>query len=240
MTPPLLLIHGGACNARHFTAWADFFARRGFDCVVPDLPGHGADDADRLATVSLSDYLAAMRAEVARLAAPPIVIGHSMGGLVAQMLAAVEPCRALVCVASAPPWMLAPQLRALPYLLPLMPAILRGLPISPAEATARELFFHDLPAGEREKLIPSLGAESGRAFREMIFGLARLPASRFSGPVLCLSGARDRVVSPGISKAIAEYYSADYEIFDAGHWLIAESAVDRIAARVLHWIERRV
>jgi hypothetical protein len=67
-----------------------------------------------------------------------------------------------------------------------------------------------------------------------------LPGSRFAGPVLCLSGAGDRIISQAASRAIAREYGADHKVFDAGHWLIAASAATRIAGHALEWIERRL
>ncbi len=238
MKPPILLIHGAFGNSSHFAGWADFFGQRGFNCIAPDLPGHSAVDANRLGSLTISDYLAALRGEIVRLSSPPIVIGHSMGGLLAQQLATLHPCRAIVCVASTPPWMLTPQLGTLPFLISMMPAIVCGQPIRPSESAFRYLLLHDLPEEEQEALLPTLGGESGRAFRAMMFGLARLPNSRFIGPVLCLSGGGDRIISRAASTAIAREYGAEHKVFDAGHWLIAASAVTRVAGHALGWIER--
>jgi len=164
-----------------------------------------------------------------------------MGGLLAQQLAATAPCTALICVASAPPWILVPQLPALPFLARQMPAILAGRPIRPDEGTLRRLALHDLPEPEQYELVPTFGAESGQAFRTMLLGSARIPGRQFQGPVLCLSGSEDRVISNRISKVIARYYSARHETFaKRGHWLIASSAQDEIVTTIVRWLEKHV
>jgi hypothetical protein len=84
-------------------------------------------------------------------------------------LAVTAPCTALICVASAPPWILVPQLGALPFLARQMPAILAGRPIRPDEGTLRRLALHDLPEPEQYELVPTFGAESGQAFRTTWF-----------------------------------------------------------------------
>ena len=235
---PILLIHGVFGHSRHFSAWVELLSQGGFECHAPSLPGHAPSDTSALASLTLNDYLAALQNEITRLSAPPIIIGHSMGGLLAQQLAATLPCQALVCVASAPPWILTLQMRALPFILPLMPSILSGRPIRPSEATLRNLALHDLPEKEQRDLLPTFGAESGRACRAMLLGFARLRANRFGGPVLCVSGNQDRVISNRTSKAIASYYGARHEVFLArGHWLIASSAAREVAGRVLRWLE---
>src|SRR5215470_2812950 len=171
--PPVLFIHGAFSNAGHFDPWVERFARAGFECHVPSLPGHGPSDPRALASLGMEDYLAALEREVAKLSAPPILVGHSMGGLLAQQLASKGRCRALICVASAPPWMLVSPPSSLPYFLPVLPATLAGQPIRAPEATLRALVVHHLPESEQRALLPTFGAESGRAYRAMIFGTAR-------------------------------------------------------------------
>jgi pimeloyl-ACP methyl ester carboxylesterase len=189
--------------------------------------------------LTLSDYLAALRAEVARLGAAPILVGHSMGGLLAQQLAASGPCRALVCIASAPPWCLIPPLRSVRFLLPAFPAILFGWTIPHSEWALRNLALTKLPESEQRELVRTLGAESGRAFRAMWFGLARLPGPRFTGPVLCLSGRDDRIVADRTSRALARSYDARHVTFEqSGHWLIAASAQGDVAGTVMRWLEK--
>jgi pimeloyl-ACP methyl ester carboxylesterase len=237
MMPPVLFIHGAFSKPAHIASWQERFAAAGHRCHAPALPGHGSGDQSVLRAATLADYLATLRTVLEGLGEPPVIVGHSMGGLLAQQLAASAPCRALVLVASAPPWMLTAQLRALPHLLPMMPAILAGRPLRPPGETLRQLVLHDLAVAEQAELLPTFGAESGRAYRAMILGLARLPAKPFSGPTLCLSGNRDRIISRGMSAAISRLHRAEHVAFDRGHWLIAPSAADEVAGRTLQWLE---
>ena len=237
MPRTLLLIHGAFSNPGHFAGWARLFGDAGFDCRVPALPDHDPEDTRRVAGCTMETYLAHLRSEVEELPEPPVLIGHSMGGLLAQQLASVGPCAALVCVASAPPWMLTAQARALPHLLPLMPRILGGRAFRPPDRSLRALALHDLSEAERAALAPSFVHESGKAYRQMILGAARLPGRRFRGPVLCVSGGEDRIISRRTSKRIARRYRAQHVIFpERGHWLIAESARDAVAGRILRWL----
>src|ERR1051325_11141003 len=130
--PPILLVHGAFSSAADLSAWKGFFAGEGFEVVAPTLPAHGRSDPAALRPLSLPDYLKALLAVRNRMTEAPVIIGHSMGGLLAQQLAAAAPCRALGCVASAPPGMLPAQLRALPYLAPLFPTIMAGRPVRPS------------------------------------------------------------------------------------------------------------
>jgi pimeloyl-ACP methyl ester carboxylesterase len=234
---PIIFIHGAFSAHRHFAGWSEYFSRAGFECHSLSLPAHPTANADELTSLGLGDYLAALKNQLPKLAEPPIIVGHSMGGLLAQHLAATVPCRALVCVASAPPWMLSIQPRTLRSVLPVLPAILAAQPFALSPAMIRYLAAHDLPESEQQELVASFVPESGRAIRGMIFGLARLPRKSFEGPVLCLSGRKDRMISNRDTHAVARFYGARHEVFDRGHWLIAPSAQQEVAGSVLRWLK---
>ncbi len=236
--PSIIIMHGAFSRASHCDAIAAHFKTAGFDCHVPSLPGHDPSDPLMLSRLSLKDYLVALDRIRLVLPTAPILIGHSMGGLLAQHLAATGPCAALVCLASAPPGMLPAQLRALPYLAPLFPRILAGRSIHPPAATFRYLALHDLPMGEQNDLVSTLGAESGRAYRSMIMGTSRVRASDVRCPVLCVSGGEDRIISRRIARRVAAYYRADHHVLqDRGHWLLARAGLERVAQLVLEWLD---
>jgi pimeloyl-ACP methyl ester carboxylesterase len=79
--PGLVLIHGGAAHARWWDHVAPLLAAT-YHVVALDLSGHG--DSGRRDVYSLQDWAAEVMAVVADgFTAPPVVIGHSMGGMVA-------------------------------------------------------------------------------------------------------------------------------------------------------------
>jgi len=89
--PPLLLVHGWCCDQAYFAPQFEHFAERGHRVVAVDLRGHGQSDKphQRYAMQDFADDLAWMcqRLELAK----PVVVGHSMGGIVAFDLAARYP-----------------------------------------------------------------------------------------------------------------------------------------------------
>src|SRR5262244_3975112 len=98
--PSVILVHGAANSARVWTFWQGELARRGWSSHAVDLRGHGASAPAELGTTRMADYADDVVALARSLRQPPILVGWSMGGLVAMMAAAA--CRARACVGLAP------------------------------------------------------------------------------------------------------------------------------------------
>ena len=106
----LLMIHGAGHDHRIWHDVAAALTRLGYRVFVPDLPGHGQSTGpvirgiEQLAdwTLALSDHLELN----------PVLIGHSMGSLIALHAAALQPERlsALVLMGSVAPMPVAPAL----------------------------------------------------------------------------------------------------------------------------------
>jgi pimeloyl-ACP methyl ester carboxylesterase len=205
------------------------------------LPGRDPTNNDVLACTGIEDCYHVALDAYDRLDEPPIVIGHSMGGLLTQKIAATRRPRAVMLLASIPPGILWPQPKALPHLFPLLPAILAGKPFLPSDKTMREVPLNTLPKAEQDELIPRLFRDSGSVFREMSLGAPsrRVTASDVTCPVLCVSAGSDRNVAQWISRCIAERYNAEHQVHPGlPHWIIAESALDEDAPPVLGWLEK--
>lgn len=88
--PPIVMVHGWTCDHTHFAPQREHFAKR-HEVVSVDLRGHGkSDKPEQSYTIrAFADDLAWMCGKLGF--EKPIVIGHSMGGMVALELAASYP-----------------------------------------------------------------------------------------------------------------------------------------------------
>lgn len=241
MRPPILFIHALFGHAGVFEPWVRHFEAAGYECHAPSLPGRDPTDLATLRGLTMQDNLDAVLTVREGLGAPPIVVGHSMGGLLAQQVAARTPCAALVCLASVPPGVLWPQLRSLPQLARVLPSILAGRAFLPAERIMRAAITNDLTDDEHRRVNAQFVPDSGRAFRSMIFGLNRVPRGAVRCPVLCVSGGADRNVAARTSRRIAKRYHATHRAIPGkGHWIIAGSGVAEIAPVVTNWLQAEV
>lgn len=97
--PPLVFLHGWSCRASHFAPQVEHF-RRSNRAVAIDLRGHGNSAAGD-APITLAQFARDVVAISGALSLDrPILVGHSMGGMVALGAAAMFPVRGVVLVDS--------------------------------------------------------------------------------------------------------------------------------------------
>lgn len=239
MRPPLLFVHGAFSQAAHFAPWLGYFRDSGFRATAISLPGHAPSDPEALKRLTLADYVDAVASAVSGFEQPPVVVGQSMGGLLAMSVAARRQIAGLVVIAAPMPGGLPARPGALRYLLPFVPRVLAGLPVEVPAETVRALVTHDLSAAESDEIIAEGGMESGRVLRRLAIGASRVTLSAIRCPMLCLGGGDDRFVPPTAASRIAAATGAELVVFAGhGHWLIAGSLTGTVAATVRDWLVR--
>nr|WP_090278842.1 alpha/beta hydrolase [Mycolicibacterium komanii]CRL74507.1 alpha/beta hydrolase fold protein [Mycolicibacterium komanii] len=239
--PPILFLHSVFGTPELYTPWLEFFRATGYECHVATMPGRNPTDREVLSASGVVEFFETALSAYDSLGTPAVVVGHSIGGLLGQKLAAVRDVRALVLLASTPAGILWPQLRSLPHLVPILPAVLAGRPFLPSARTMRAVPLSTLPAAEQGELIPRLVPDSGKAFRALTLGTPSVRVDRRAVrcPVLVVSGGSDRNVAPWISRRIAKRYGAEHQVHpNMPHWIIAESGLQRVAPPVLEWLQR--
>lgn len=240
---PLLFVHGaytGAwCWAEHFLPW---FAARGHSCYALSLSGHGGTHRRApLDTFGIDDYVADIAAVVARLPAPPVLIGHSMGGLVVQKYLERDKAPAAVLLASVPPHGLMGSAFGLvfrkPSLLRELNSLMNGG--QPELDSLREALFHQ-PVDEAALLryYRLSQPESHRAIWDMTwFNLPR-PPFMHRPPMLVLGAEHDHLIPPDQVRMTAATYGTVAEIFPSmGHGLMLEQDWQQVATRIDAWLE---
>ena len=247
---PVVMIHGAFCGGWAFESWRAVFTARGYDAHTPDLRHHdgNGEPPQALGQTSMLDYVEDLEDYLDGLDDDPILIGHSMGGLLAQMLAARRNVRALVLLAPSAPWGVLP---ATPFEYASANALyLAGdfwnRRLWPTHWIAAANALDNVPEDERQAVLDRFVPESGLATFEIMhwpFDLRRatqIDPREITCPILCITGARDRVNSPGTVRSVATRYRgrARYEELEGhSHWLIGEPGWEKIAKLSLDWLD---
>jgi pimeloyl-ACP methyl ester carboxylesterase len=242
---PLLFIHGAWhaawCWNEHFL---DFFAARGFRAAAVSLRGYGASTlSQRLNSVSIVDYLDDLRSVVGMLDAEPVLVGHSLGGLLVQKYLESHRAPAAVLLASYPPQRMlrmAIAFRAVrmhPWLTIRANLVGTTADLVNTPRLAREkLFCAGTPPATVESCAARMQPVSGRA----VGVLLRVQTSRVTTPILVLDGDSDATLTKEEVRATARAYGAHAEFFpNMGHNLMLEPGWQEVAERIHAWLAAR-
>ncbi|MEM8574413.1 MAG: alpha/beta hydrolase [Pseudomonadota bacterium] len=249
MTETIVMVHGVNCGGWCFDPFQTVFAARGYKCLAPDFIGHGADKAngiEKLTGIGIADYRAQMRDIVAALPSKPILIGHSMGAVIAQQLAAEGLATRLVLVSPAARAGILPssdpEKQLGRDLMSLGPFWTKAF--DPNFEIARKISLNRLSPEKQRQVFDAFGPESGQALFELFFWMfdstaaTAVDTEAVQCPVLTLSGTDDRVVSLATAKATAGSYpgSPFWVLNDHAHMLLVEDGADEIAGRIADWL----
>ena len=252
--PPVLLLTG--TNAAEWTmerVRASFEAA-GYPCHsltyrYHDLPT-GAERDSKLTGLSIADYVEDARRAIQEIGAAPVVVGHSLGGVIAQLLAAEGAISAGILLNS---------------------SVMNGvLATTAGERDLGKLFisagaFWDHALGQDLELLATyglntlpdalqrdiharLGTESGRVLFEFVFWMfdahqtTLVDPARVTCPLLFVSGTEDKAVATETARAMAgRYETAEFLTVDgACHYLQFDDTWPETARKVLDWLSRSV
>jgi len=259
---PVVFVHGLWIHSSSWSPWVDLFREAGYDPIAPGWPGDGATVAETRANpeqlagkgiAEVTDHYAGI---IAGLEQPPVVIGHSFGGLIAQKLLGQGLARAAVAIDPG-------QIKGVK---PLPFAQLRsGFPVlgKPGNAkravslTAKQFrygFGNAIDAAESDALyeqftIPGPGRplfEAAAAnFRSSSPAKVDV-ANATRGPLLFVSGGRDHTVPDVVTRAAYKLYAKSPAVTelrqfpDRGHSLVLDHGWREVADVVREWVETKV
>jgi non-heme chloroperoxidase len=239
---PLLFIHGAYtaawCWEEHFLP---FFAEAGYASYAVSLSGHGASRGRKhLDSLAIIDYAKDMREVAKTLPSPPALIGHSMGGFVAQKYLERHSAPATVLMSSVPPQGLMASAVGIMFSKPALMTDLNNLMGGSGASmeTLREALFHQpIAVEDLARYYKKSQRESHRAIWDMtLFNLPR-PLSVGKAPLLVLGAEFDHLIPVSLVEMTARSYGVKAEIFAGmGHGLMLERDWKKPAQRILDWL----
>jgi pimeloyl-ACP methyl ester carboxylesterase len=243
---PLLFVHGTGhaawCWDENFLP---YFAENGFSAHAVSLRGHGASaGGEKLKWSSVNDYVADVFQTASALTKMPIVIGHSLGGLVVAKYLEKHDAPAGILVAPSPsegmfrsglkiqwrnPWLMTKVTLKQDY------AVMFSTP----SLAKKFLFSADADDEKIASYAARFGKESYRAALEMIYNLPN--PRKIKAPLLVVGAEDDALIAPELIEKTARVLYADCRIFPAmAHDLMLERGWRDVAGFVLDWLKKKI
>jgi len=257
MTKTILFIHGAWVTPACWEQFVPFFEAKGYRCLAPAWPGKDRPveairaDPSPLAGLGIGEIVDHYAGIISGLDEPPILIGHSYGGLFTQVLLDRGLGAAGIVIDSAPPkgiWAFEPTaVRSLLTVLVQWPwrKVVRWKYANFRYAFVHTLSDADAHAAYDRHVVP----ETVRVFFQSAIALLSPGsptkvnfANATRAPLLLIAGAKDRIVPPVINRRNLQAYAKSpartdfHEFADRTHWIIAQPGWEEVAEYASSWL----
>ena len=249
----VVFIHGMYLTPLVWQEWESLFQDSGFNTYSPAWPQHDLSVAEQnaihpssaLAELTLPDVLQYYREYITALEEPPILIGHSMGGLIVQILLSEGLGAAGIAINSAPPQgVISANTNFLkanwPHINPFLS------PNKPTQLTFKQFAFGIVNDMDSEIQINTFSQyavpESRRVGKATLTNDAAIDIALPRAPLLILAGGNDRMIPASLNYTnFKKYRSAasitDYKQFrDRNHWTILQPEWESLADYIQEWL----
>lgn len=252
----ILFITGAFVSNESWDEWRDFYENKGYKTVAPPWP-YKNDTAEKLRKRHPDQEIASIRLqqlldyfeEIARsFSEKPIIIGHSIGGLMAQILNQKGLAAAAIAIHSVPPQGI------LSFKFSFLKAGWGPLGFfTSAKKTFlmtfsqwQYAFTNDMPfelqkSGYEQLAIP----ESKLVVRDTITSVAKVDFSKPHRPLLLISGDNDHTIPHQLNQKNFKKYTdknsiTDFKLFSGrNHFVLGQPGWQEIAIYILEWISEK-
>jgi pimeloyl-ACP methyl ester carboxylesterase len=254
----IVLIHGLWMTPRSWEQWTSYYEAKGYRVVTPTFPGFEIEvealreNPDIIANLDMNETIEKMEAVIRALDTAPILIGHSFGGTMTQLLMDRGHGAVGVAIDSAPPeGVYVTPLSQAKSLFPVLktPANRhKAVGFTPEEfhyAFANTLTREESDAVHSRYHIPT----SGRWVWD--YGLLAnfKPGHQDTwvnfknedrAPLLFIGGEKDHIMPPAVNKSNKDHYNSNvvteyHEFPGRSHWICGESGWEEVADHALNW-----
>lgn len=253
LQPVVVFVHGMYMTPDSWRDWRTAFEDRGYETLAPAWPGRDGEPAalranpdPALKELELAHVVDVYRQAIAELGDREVwLVGHSMGGLVVQLLLQEDLAVAGVAIDSAPPkgvsstkWSFVRSNAAV-----LWPG---SAPIRPSLKQFRYAFAHTLPEAEVAAIYDRyVVPESRRVGRGPTTDTAAIDFAADRPPLLLIAGEEDHIIPASLVEKTAAAYAPSPAVTDLlrfqgrTHWIVGQDGWEEVCSAALDWLEAR-
>jgi len=248
----ILFIHGMYMTPLCWEHWLDTFQAKGYRCIAPAWPDRDKpvrtlqkNIDPQLGHLTLSRVIEHYSSLIQMLEEKPILIGHSMGGLVVQLLLQRYEAMAGVAIDSAPPQGIFTTRKEFlkanwPHINPFTS---QSTPIQMTLERFQYTFVNDLPleiqqAAFERYVVP----ESRRVPAESLTKVAAIDFKSPHPPLLLVAGSNDHLIPAALNQSNYQKYKRSSSVIDfkefAGrtHFIIGQPGWEEVAEYIANWL----
>lgn len=249
----IIFIHGMFQNPKSWQNWQNYFTERGYNCIAPAWPYHKGEPADlrdnpahELGDLSLQEIVNEFT-DIASAIDSPILIGHSVGGLIVQLLINKGIGSAGVCISSvAPNAMLAFDWGFMKNSALIANPFKGSEPFVMDLETFQNSFCNTMTEEETEEAYEAFATHDSRnVLRDCMGEAGHIDLDLPHAPLLFVGGEEDRIIPASLNEKNAEAYTDENsEIFfekfpDRSHFICGQPGWEEVAESVYDWLEEQ-
>lgn len=250
----IVFIHGMFQNPKSWGNWVDFFSQRGYNCLAPAWPLHEGEPAHLrqnppagLGKLELNDIVSEMESLILSQGTKPIVIGHSVGGLIVQLLAN----RGLIALgvpidSVAPNGMLDFDWGFFKNSMTIANPLKGDEPIYTDLETFHASFANTLSEEEVRVAFEQYATHDSRnVLRDCMGEAGKVDLDVPHVPLLFIAGEKDQIIPASLAEKNARAYTdqsstIDFKEFsNRSHFICGEPGWQEVAEYIYNWLQKQ-
>ncbi len=255
-TKNIVFVTGAFVTHLGWRPWQDYFESKGYTTVAPPWPfkdGTAAELRNRqpndtdLALLTLNEVVDSYAKVVKSFPEKPIVIGHSLGGLMTQIIVNRDLAAAGVAIHPVPP------LGVFPYEFSFLKAGWKSLGLFTSIKKTYLMSFKDwqyafvnnMPLHEQQKAYDeNTIPESKTVARGGLSSAAKVDFNKPHAPLLITAGSLDNIIPPHLNNRNFKRYARngsvlDYKEFEGrNHYVVGQPTWKEDADYILEWLAK--
>lgn len=248
----IVFIHGMFMNKECWNGWKNYFESRGYNCLAPSWRGHEGTTAELrakhpsgdLEKLTLSDVVSQFEVLIKGLESAPAIIGHSMGGLVVQILMNRGFGACGIAIDPAPPaGVFTTKWSFLKANFPVINPFKGNTPDLMSFSRFKYAFVNDLPEEVQHSAYNNyVVPESRNIPRSSTMKDGKVNFKKEHNPLLIIAGGNDHIIPSSLNKTNFKKYTnrnsrTDFKEFSGRtHFIIGQENWQEVADYIDDWI----
>ncbi len=237
-------------NSKSWDKWIKYFTSKGYNCIAPAYPLHEGEPSQLrnnfpagLGSLTLGKVIDSIKNEINKLDEKPIAIGHSMGGLITQMLLNQGIVKAGVAIDSAPPaGLFSTKWSFLKSNLPIIDPLKGNSPFMMSKEHFHYTFCNAISREESDKAYEQFVVPESRNIPRSSSKLGKVDFSKAHAPLLIIAGEKDHIIPPSLNEKNFKCYKdksskTDFKAFpNRGHFICGQPGWEEVADYAFSWL----